>query len=326
MLVHAPSEDLFSIRREHADGGHLESLVALRGVSDVLDSPAAFVELLASHCEHSPGDVWPGTSIPKDGAWLISPTGVVRHAGVKLFVSKAPFSWPQAGMRRTTGLAVAHGLRQGLVLVRSEAGTLYLFTAASAKRGEVWSMSSAEQASFDSENAKSSNSDAMPMAGTEFDVHAADDVANSVSALFASPSSSKFCSFAEAPGILDTGQALHDQDPKPTSAQTVASSLARQAFFGEDGLALTFACMDELSTAAPSGISSVTRSSSRRTRSRSPASTLSRRRSSHSPVTRCPRGPFCCLGGRSTGPRPRTSMLEDVLRHLCVANFALGCT
>lgn len=45
-------------------------------------------------------------------------------------------------MRRTTGLCVAYGLKQGLVLVRSERGTIYLITAASAKEGIVFELSS----------------------------------------------------------------------------------------------------------------------------------------------------------------------------------------
>jgi hypothetical protein len=148
LMVHAPTEELERLETECTDDGYMAQCAQELNLWNVTRDPHTFEQLVVNLSEHSEGDVWPdgslGAGLPKDGAWGISATGVIRLVAVKFLTDAAPYTWPKVGMRRTSGLSIAYRLKFGVVFMRSESGDIFLITADSAKSGRIFKAASSE--------------------------------------------------------------------------------------------------------------------------------------------------------------------------------------
>lgn len=146
LLVQAPTGVLAELLWEYTDNGYLQRRLGREDAGHVLHSGQRFATTFAEFTEHVAGDRWPADypdpdarGLPKDGGLAISPTGAVRLAAVKFRVNlDVPFTWAGTGTRHATAFALAHGLSYGLVVARSDAGSVHLVTSRSAREGLVY--------------------------------------------------------------------------------------------------------------------------------------------------------------------------------------------
>jgi len=148
LVVYAPCAELYRLKGfcEHSDRGYFQDRLRKEKAWQITSS--RFSELFLEFTEHP--DVWSddykdpcARGLPKDGAVVISASGMVVLAAVKFLLDRlqTTYSWPDVGTRHTTALAVACRIQHGAVLVRSDTGRLSLLTAASAREGHVFQLS-----------------------------------------------------------------------------------------------------------------------------------------------------------------------------------------
>mmetsp|Transcript_33608 Transcript_33608/g.85110 ORF Transcript_33608/g.85110 Transcript_33608/m.85110 type:complete len:643 (+) Transcript_33608:56-1984(+) len=111
-----------------SDGGYMTG--RLRGIPV---SHPDFARAFQEFTEHSATDRWPvnhphsaARGQPKDGAFLISFSGYRKKCAAKILGLRPPMAWRGVGTKHETALACAWAVRDSVVLVRSDSGTLHV--------------------------------------------------------------------------------------------------------------------------------------------------------------------------------------------------------
>jgi len=114
-------------RLRTSDGGYMTA--ALRGIHV---SDARFAAAFRLFTEHSDTDRWPEThadprarSQPKDGAFLLDPSGYRLKCAVKLLGLPPAIVWEGVGTKHEAGLAAAWEVEGCIALVRSDSGSVH---------------------------------------------------------------------------------------------------------------------------------------------------------------------------------------------------------
>merc|ERR1711957_644485 len=89
-----------------------------------------FQDRFRQFSKHDKGNRWPhgypGSGKPKDGAWLFNERGL-QDVAVKLRgLPASSKEWPACGTRHETALEVAEFLREGIIICRSDSGSIHV--------------------------------------------------------------------------------------------------------------------------------------------------------------------------------------------------------
>lgn len=107
------------------------------GRPDLLYS-RVFADLFQQFSEHTADDCWPqshpGAGKRKDGFWLFNEHGLKDVAVILRGLPASLNVWPDHGARHTTALEVAEFLKKGIIICRSESGSVHLLLAGATPR------------------------------------------------------------------------------------------------------------------------------------------------------------------------------------------------
>jgi len=128
LIVLAPEDQLCKLKVQSTDGGYLNRKMEHSNVSD-----RHFRETFLAFAQHTDDDCWPpshadknAVGLPKDGAWLMSPSGHCAKCAAKVMgLPLSPCFWPRKGTRHETAMQVVACLDRAIVMVRSDSGPVH---------------------------------------------------------------------------------------------------------------------------------------------------------------------------------------------------------
>jgi len=130
-FIIAPPSEVIRLKKcvHHSDGGYMTQKLKDKHIGSS-DFQRAFLEFAT----FTDSGRWPmshpdvtARDQPKDGAIVLSSSGSVKKAAANLVgLPKAPYSWPQRGMRHTSALQAASVLDHCVVVVKSDGADLHV--------------------------------------------------------------------------------------------------------------------------------------------------------------------------------------------------------